>query len=48
MALNKVGDGNVTGGPLPGYEANRAFLQPEAAGLPSGRSSGSWRRVVWG
>ena len=31
VALNKVGDGNVTGGPLPGYEANRAFLQPEAA-----------------
>jgi D-alanyl-D-alanine dipeptidase len=31
VALNKVGNGNVTGRPLPGYEANRAFLQPEAA-----------------
>jgi D-alanyl-D-alanine dipeptidase len=31
VALNKVGAANVTGQALPGYEANRAFLQPEAA-----------------
>jgi zinc D-Ala-D-Ala dipeptidase len=31
VALNKVSDANVTGRALPGYEANRAFLQPEAA-----------------
>ena len=31
VALNKVGDANVTGSALPGYEANRAFLQPAGA-----------------
>ena len=31
MALNKVGSDNVTGAPLPGYDANRAFLQPAGA-----------------
>jgi zinc D-Ala-D-Ala dipeptidase len=31
VALNKLTADNVTGGPLPGYEANRAFLQPAGA-----------------
>ncbi|MPY95323.1 MAG: hypothetical protein GEV08_20400 [Acidimicrobiia bacterium] len=31
VAISKVGADNVTGAPLPGYEANRAFLQPQAA-----------------
>ena len=31
VALNKVGADNVTGAPLPGYEANRAFLLPAGA-----------------
>jgi D-alanyl-D-alanine dipeptidase len=31
VALNKLGDANVTGRALPGYEANRALLQPQAA-----------------
>jgi D-alanyl-D-alanine dipeptidase len=31
VALNKLGSDNVTGRPLPGYEANRAFLQPDGA-----------------
>ena len=31
VALNKLTASNVTGQPLPGYEANRAFLIPEAA-----------------
>ena len=31
VALNKLTADNVTGAPLPGYEANRAFLQPAGA-----------------
>ena len=31
VVLNTVAGDNVTGRPLPGYEANRAFLLPEAA-----------------
>ena len=31
VALNKVTADNVTGAPLPGYEANRAFLLPAGA-----------------
>jgi zinc D-Ala-D-Ala dipeptidase len=31
VALNKLTVDNVTGAPLPGYEANRAFLQPAGA-----------------
>jgi D-alanyl-D-alanine dipeptidase len=31
VALNKLTAANFTGAPLPGYEANRAFLTPEGA-----------------
>ena len=31
MALNKLTADNFTGEPLPGYEANRAFLTPQGA-----------------
>ena len=31
VALNKLTSDNFTGRPLPGYEANRAFLLPDAA-----------------
>ena len=31
VALNKLTAGNFTGAPLPGYEANRAFLMPDGA-----------------
>jgi D-alanyl-D-alanine dipeptidase len=31
VVLNKLTADNVTGAPLPGYEANRAFLQPAGA-----------------
>lgn len=31
MALDNLTTANVTGAPLPGYEANRAFLRPEMA-----------------
>ena len=31
VALNKLTADNVTGAPLPGYQANRAFLQPAGA-----------------
>jgi D-alanyl-D-alanine dipeptidase len=31
VALNKLTSDNFTGQPLPGYEANRAFLAPEGA-----------------
>lgn len=31
VALNRLTADNVTGAPMPGYEANRAFLQPAGA-----------------